>query len=258
MKRIFKVCFLAVMMVLFYSCANDKNTEGKLLTKLTVTLEDSSTISSALTYKDNEIVSTDNSAEHLDYTYSNGLITKIIRKNKSDQSQISTSFTYDKDKLVQVKSSDGSVINYVHSTNESVSYDCFVVNNKEEQKKQYHGVLTFFKGNLVKDNRVLDDTKVNLVTKIDISYEYDTKKNPYANIKGFEKLLNQNEIISVNNVMLSVVENSTTNTKEDQIMSSAKMHKSSFKYDNDGYPKKQISENSKTNSGYLKSEYFYE
>jgi hypothetical protein len=46
------------------------------------------------------------------------------------------------------------------------------------------------------------------------------------------------------------------NTKEDQV-NIQKMHKSSFK-DNDNYPKEQIRENSKSNLGYLKSEYFYE
>jgi hypothetical protein len=246
------------MLVLLYSCANDKNAETKLLTKLTETFEDKSMNTTVFTYKDNEIVSTDNSNERVDYTYTDGLITKIMTKKKSDQSEISTSFTYDKDKLITVKSSASFVIDYTHTADGSVSYDYFVVNDKQEKTKQYHGVLSFKKGNLVKDNRVLDNTEVGFTTKFNMSYEYDTKKNPYLNIKGFDKLLNHNEIISVNNAMISVVENSTTNTKEDQTISSAKMHISSFKYDADNYPKEQISENAKKNSAYLKSEYFYE
>lgn len=258
MKRIIKVCVLSVMLVLFYSCANDKNNEAKLLTKLIETAEDSSKITTVFTYKDNEIVSTDNSNIHIDYAYTNGLISKIVSKTKSDQLEVSTSFTYDKDKLVQVKFSDGSVTNYTHNADGSVIYDHIAIGDKEVQTKEYHGVLYFEKGNLVKDSRVLDKTEVDVVSKINMSYEYDTKSNPYFKIKGFDKLLNYNELISVNNSMLSVVENNTTNTKEDQIMSSAKMHKSSFKYDNDGYPQEQITENAKSNSGYLKSDYIYE
>ena len=258
MIRMIKVCVLSVMLVLFYSCANDKNNELKLVTKLIETVADSSKITTAFTYKNNEIVSADSSIERVDYTYSNGLITKIVSKKKVDQTQLSTSFTYDKDKLVQVKSSDGSSVSYVYNADGSINYDYFVANDKGEQKKQYHGVLSFSKANLVKDNRVLDNAEISFVTKIDMSYEYDTSKNPFANIKGFDKLLIQDELISVNNVMMCVVENSTTDIKKDQIMSSAKMHQSSFKYDNDGYPKEQVSENAKKNSGYLKSKYFYE
>jgi hypothetical protein len=258
MKRMTKVCILSVLLVLFYSCANDKNNETKLLTKLIETSEDSSKITTDFTYNDKEVVSADNSNEHVDYTYTSGLITKIISKKKSDKSQHSTVFIYDKDKLVQVKSSDGATINYTHNADGSVNYECLVINGKEEQVKEYHGVLSFDKGNLLKDKRILDKTDPGFETKINVSYEYDTNKNPYSNIKGFNKLLNYNEIISVNNSMLSVVENSTVNTKEDQVVSSAKMHKSSFTYDNDNYPKEQISENAKSNLGYLKSEYFYE
>ncbi|MBC5839914.1 hypothetical protein H8R23_00700 [Flavobacterium sp. F-380] len=258
MKRIIKVCVLSVMLVLFYSCANDKSNDAKLLRKLIETVEDSSKVTTVLTYKDNEIVSTDNSNEHVDYTYTDGLITTIVSKKKSDQSLVSTSFTYDKGKLVQAKSSDGSETNYTHSADGSVTYEHFASNDKEGLIKQFHGVLTFEEGNLVKDNRVLDNSEVNLITKIDASYEYDTKNNPWFNIKAFDKLLIYNELISVNNSMLSVIENNTTNTKEDQIISSAKMHKSIFKYDSDDYPKEQISENAKSNSGYLKSEYIYE
>jgi hypothetical protein len=257
MNKIIKGCVLSIMLVVFYSCANDKKDEAKLITELVETFEDSSTLTTTFTYKDDQIVSSDNAAEHVEYTYTNGLITKIVRTNKSDQTQVSSSFTYDSEKLFEVQSSDESFTKYVHNTDGSVSYDHFVMNDKQVQIKQFHGVLSFENGNLVKDNRVLDAAESGLITKIVRSFDYDSSINPYHNIQGFDKLLDQNELVSANNSLLCVVENSTINNVDDQAISSAKMHKSSFKYDSDGYPTEQVIENAKANLGYLKTEYIY-
>lgn len=258
MNKINKFWFLSVVLVLFYSCANDKNGGVKLLAKLIETTEDSTKITTLFTYKGNEIVSTDNSKEHSDYTYTNGLITKVVTTKKSDQSKITIVYTYDKDKLISLQSSDKFIINYSHNADESVTYENFSIDDKEQQKKKYHGILSFKNGNLVKDVRILDDTKAGIISKNEVSYEYDSKKNPYHSILGLNKLLNQYEFVSVNNSLISVVESSITNTTDDQIISSAKFYKSAFQYDDKGYPTEQITENASGNLGYLKSEYFYE
>jgi hypothetical protein len=49
--------------------------------------------------------------------------------------------------------------------------------------------------------------------------------------------------------LISVVENSITNTIDDQIISSAKFYKSAFQYDDNGYPTEQITENASGNLG---------
>jgi hypothetical protein len=258
MDKINKFWFLSVVLVLFYSCANDKNGDVKLLAKLIETAEDGTKITTLFTYKGNEIVSTDNSKEHSDYTYTNGLITKVVTTKKSEQSKITVVYTYDKDKLISLKSSDKFIINYYYNADGSVTYENFSIDDKEQQIKKHHGILSFKNGNLVKDVRILDDTKASIISKNEVSYEYDSKKNPYHNVLGFDKLLNQYHFVSVNNSLISVVESSITNTIDDQIISSAKFYKSAFQYDDSSYPTEQITENSSGNLGYLKSEYFYE
>jgi hypothetical protein len=77
------------------------------------------------------------------------------------------------------------------------------------------------------------------------------KKSFYA-ILGYSKLMDHNDLVSLNNKRSSVVQESSTNAAS-QTISSAKFFNSIFKYDTDGYPMEQLTE---TKSGYLKSEYF--
>lgn len=258
MNKVNKFWFLLVVTVLFYSCANDKNGGVKLLSKLIETAEDSTKVTTLFTYKGTEIVNTDNSKMHIDYSYTNGLITKIVTTNKSNQTKVTAVYTYDKDKLVSLKSSDGFETNYTYTADGSIAYQTFSTDDKMLQIKKQHGILSYKMGNLTKDSRVLDDSPSGILTKNDVSFEYDTKNNPFHNIVGFDKLLNQYQAASVNNSLISVVENSTTTASDDQIISSAKFFKSVFKYDDDNYPIAQITENASSTVGYLKLEYFYE
>ena len=68
-------------------------------------------------------------------------------------------------------------------------------------------------------------------------------------------MLDCNQAVSANN-SLNVTE-ITSIAKDDQIISSAKLYKSSFTYDSDGYPKEQVSETAIFNSGAVKIQYFY-
>jgi len=254
MKKINIFWILSVMLFLFYSCANDKNGKDKLLTKLVETAEDGSSVTTLFAYKGNEIVSSDNATEHIDYTYVNGLITKVIIKNKSKQSAETVDYIYEKEQLMTLKSSDNYRINFIYNSDGTVAYERFSIDSNNQETKLYHGVLSFKNDNLIKDKRTLDGTEVGVVTTEDVSFEYDSKKNPMHAIVGFDKLKNQNQLVSVNNSLISVVENTTTNA-EDQIISSAKFYKSTFKYDTDDYPTEQFAETAK--SGSLKSQYFY-
>ncbi|MDG2432606.1 hypothetical protein [Flavobacterium sp.] len=139
-----------------------------------------------------------------------------------------------------------------------MTYQNFSIDDKEQQIKKYHGILSFKNGNPIKDVRILHDSKKGIISKNELSYEYDSKTNPYHSILGINKLLNQYEFVSINNSLISVVENSITNTTDDQIISSAKFYKSAFQYNDSSYPTEQITENASGNLGYLKSEYFYE
>lgn len=258
MKKFIKLCFLSILTVLLYSCANDKNGSEKVISKLVETTADGAKVTTIFTYNGKELVTTDNSKVHADYSYSNGLVAKIVTTVKGDQSKITVEYTYEKGKLVSSKSSDGLVVNFTHESDKTVLYQGFSVDATEKQTKKFHGVLSFVNGNLSKDSRISDTTPVDVISKDDVSHEYDSKKNPFHNVIGFDKILLQHELFSLNNSLISVVENSTTNTKDDQVMSSATFYKRVFKYDEDGYPIEQITENATGNKGYLKTEYFYE
>jgi hypothetical protein len=67
----------------------------------------------------------------------------------------------------------------------------------------------YFKGkNLIKEDRILDDTAPGIVSKYTVDFEYDSKKNPYA-ILGYSKLMDHNDLVSLNNKRSSVVKSST-------------------------------------------------
>jgi hypothetical protein len=250
---------VSIFLLILFSCSKDNSDNIKLLKKLVETSSDGTSNTTLFTYKGNEIVNTDNEKQHVDYTYTNGLITKIITKTKVNQSSTSLEFTYDKDKLVGIKSSDNYSIKFTHKSDETVSYQKTTLSSQNEEVKVCHGVLFFKNKNLIKDKRTLDDTEPGITSNYDLSYEYDLKNNPFYNILGFDKLLNQNDLISINNSQIGIVEATITNA-EDQITSSANFYKSSFKYDKEGYPTEKVAESvmpSDGKSGYLKTEYFY-
>ena len=119
--------------------------------------------------------------------------------------------------------------------------------------------MYFQNGNFIKDERILDNTAAGVVSNYSISYEYDSKNNPLNAILGYEKLLDHNETISLNNSTITTIITSTT--KEGQISSSAKFYKKSYKYDIEDYPTERVSENTLLNNGnygYLKLQFFYE
>ena len=225
-KNIF--LFLSASALALCSCSHDKGDNAKFLKKRVEISEDGTSATTLFTYKGNKIVSADGVAKHTDYTYANDLITKIVTKDKTTQLSVSSEFVYVKDQLVSIKYSDDCIVNYVHNADGTVSYEKWAVVSGKQEVKLYHGVLYFKNKNLIKDKRTLDDTAPGVVSNYDVSFEYDSKKNPLCNILGYAKLLDQNEAISINNKLMSVVETSTTNA-DDQIISSANLYKSTFK-----------------------------
>jgi hypothetical protein len=47
-----------------------------------------------------------------------------------------------------------------------------------QEAKIYHGTLYFKGKNLIKEDRILDDTP-GIVSKYTVDFEYDSKKNPF-------------------------------------------------------------------------------
>ncbi|WP_414000262.1 hypothetical protein ACMDB5_06845 [Flavobacterium sp. W1B] len=249
------VVVLIVSLLVFYSCSDNKEGNGKLLIKTVETSENGTSVTTLFKYNGNEILSAVGVKNHIAYTYENGLITKITSKDKENQLSVTLEYSYDKGKLVRMKSSENYVINYTHNSDGTVSYEKITVDPQNQGTELFYGTLYFENKNLIKDERTIDDVVLGLVSKYKFSFEYDSKMNPFYNILGYEKLLNQNEIISFNNSVMSVLE--ITITKDGKIISSANLYRGAFKYDEDHYPTEQLSEASIANPNYLKTQYFY-
>ena len=259
MKRSKKiVCLVSVFILTLFSCSNDDNSSIKLLQKMVETSEGGLPETTFFTYNGSEIVSMDGANKRTDFTYTAGLITKTVAFNKMNQSRETTEYSYLKDKIVEVASVGKYRISYVHNLDKTVSYQKITFASGNQEVKEFHGTLYFENENLIKDERIADNTATGVTSIYSISFDYDANKNPLFHIKGLRELLDHNEKISINNSLINI--ETTSLTKDDQIISAAALYKSIFKYDLDKYPTERVSENailSNGNRGYLKTEYFY-
>lgn len=249
------VSLLMVSIVVLCSCSEDKVSTDKLLRKTVEISENGTSITTLYNYNGNEIVSVDGAKKYISYTYTDGLITKIITKDKESQWSVTLDYTYNKAQLVRMYSSEGYVMNYSHKGDGTVSYEKVVLDSQNQETKVFHGILYFENWNLVKDERIFDDSPQGVLSKQKVSFEYDSKNNPFYNILGYAKLLSHNEVISINNNRLAVVERVVI--QDDQLTSSANLYQGVFKYDTDNYPVEHVTEASIVNPNYVKTQFFY-
>jgi hypothetical protein len=249
---------LSAFLAVFYSCSKDKDDNVKFLKQLVEISADGTSTTTDFTYNGNEIKSIDGVKQHTDFSYMDGLITKIIVLDKTNQAVNTIEYSYLRGKLVSAKSLNNYIINYTPNSDGSIVYEKTDISAGNKGVKIYHGVLYFQKKNFIKDERTFDSTPSGVSSNYSISFEYDSNNNPFYSILGYEKLLDQNDVISANNSLITVVTNSSA--KNDQITSSANFYKSTFKYDEDGYPTEKVLESAMPvdgSSDYLKSQYFY-
>ena len=256
-KKVFRF-FLSFIILTFVSCANDTDDSFKLLQKVIETTARGNTQTYVYVYNGSQIVSIDGTQERTDFTYTDGLISKMVKLNKTNQLLETIEYSYLKGKLVNVFSLGNYKINYTHNADKTVSFEKFTLGTGNVEVKEYHGTLHFTNDNLTKEERIYDNSLAGEESKYSISFDYDNKRNPLFNIAGFKELLNQNDKISINNNVISTVITSTS--INGQITSSATTYKNAFTYDLENYPKERVSESTPLASGfvgYLKIEYFY-
>jgi hypothetical protein len=126
--------------------------------------------------------------------------------------------------------------------------------------KNYHGILYFQNGNLVKDDKTQDDAGSGILIKNTINIQYDYKNNALKNILGFTKLLDYSRLVSANNEVVSTEAYSVKDVDNDQITSSIKRIDSQCQYNSNGYPTEIVSEKilfGGSDSNHLKSQLFY-
>ncbi len=254
-KNIFWV--LSIFLLTLYSCSNDNDDSLKLLKKVVETSENGTSETTVYTYNGTEIVSIDGVQKRTDFMYTDGLITKTVILNKTNQLSETIEYSYLVGKLVEVESLGNYRINYIHNTDKTVSYERFRISGNQ-QVKEFHGTLYFENENLIKNERILDTMPVGITSSESITFDYDAKNNPLYNVLGYKNLLDHMETISSNNSLINTVIATTTNG--DQVLSVANFYKSSFKYDSENYPTERVSETAilaNGNTGYLKTQYFY-
>lgn len=251
-----KILVLVVFFALF-SCSNEDSKQDKLLKSIVEVSDDESSATTFFTYNGNKIESIDEDDKSTVFTYTDNLITQAIILDKTNQHQNLLQYFYDNNQLVQVVSSDNYMINYIHNTDGTVSYEKI---QKDNEMMIYHGVLYFQHGNLMKDERTVYDSDPNVQITKSVIFEYDLRINPMYNVLGFDKLLDYSKNVSFNNSKRSFEISSVLFIEQDQVISSANSYYSSYKYDSNGYPTEVVSDKSflgNENSNHAKTYFYY-
>ena len=254
------VGIVAVLLMTLCSCTSDPIEQVSMLTKVVEVSVDGTSNTTILTYDGNKLVSIDKADQLLKFYYTGSLITKVEELDKTSQHLNTLEYTYSEGQLTTITSSDNYVINYVHNTDGSVSYEKLTKDSNNLEVKNYHGILYFQNENLVRDLRTLDDAGKGILAQNNINLEYDYKKNALKNILGFDKLLNFSKAISSNNETVGTHASSIEYLDDDQVVSSIKRIDSKYQYNSNGYPTEIVSQNivfGGSNSNHLKSQLFY-
>lgn len=254
---------LSVFLITLSSCTNENvdQTQVQLLKKIVEISVDGSSNTTLLSYDGNKIVNIDKFDKHSEFYYTGDLITKIVESDKTNQHVNTLQYLYLNGQLSKITSSDNYVINYIHNSDGSVSYEKLTKDSQNKDVKINHGTLNFQSGNLIKDDKFLDDAGQGILAKNSISLEYDYKNNALNNILGFEKLLNYSKTISPNNDVASTETSYVKHLAEDQVISSIKTYNNKYTYNLNGYPTVIVSEKflfGGENSNHLKSVLFYD
>lgn len=255
---------LSIVFVLtFASCTSSDNAivQEKLLSRLVEMNIDGTSSTYNFTYNGNKIVTINSETSTKTFNYTGDLITRITELDLVSQVQTTFDYIYDNDRLTRVICSENYELNYTYNANGTVSYEKTTQDAGGNTILLFHGAMTFSGENVYQDEKIMDDTPVTILSKEQVSFFYDAKRNPFINITGYSKLLDHFNTISANNTTSSTEIASVSYLDTDQATSSLIQHPRSFQYDTDDYPteivsQKAILENQTAN--HLKTLYFYE
>lgn len=255
MKKLKIVPLIGLLVLLFTSCSQEKNGEVKLVNKIVETTADDKTVTTVFKYQGDKLVNTNSELVRNDFTYVDSLISQIKTTDKKNNKVTVYNYTYQNGKLARVESSDKKVVRYQYNTDGTINYEGFELQDQKE-KPLFTGVLTVKSANIITNKKTfVVDQKGGKSTEL-ITLNYDQFKNPWNQIAGVSKLLDHFALISANNGIMTVVENSTV-FADDSVTSSANMYSCTMKYDDDKYLIEQIFEDAPDDREYLKVTYFY-
>ena len=262
MRKAIYLVFVTLFIVTITSCTSDNVdvVQLKLLKKVIEINVDGTSSTYNFTYNGTKIVSINSELNTKTFTYTNNLITKIIELDNATQLQTTYTYSYIDDKLTQIICSDNYELNYTYNADGTISYKKTTTDTNNNIVLIYHGALSFQNENIHNDKKTFDNTAVNILSKEEVSFVYDAKKNPFNNITGYNKLLNRFNTNSINNATSSIEIASTSYLDTNQITSSAIQLPRVFQYDNGDYPIEIVSDKAvfeNQNKRHLKSLYFY-
>jgi len=150
-----------------------------------------------------------NASQRKVFTYTGDFITKV-EFYEAGVIRFVENFSYDNGKLNTYDKFDlltnrNENIAYTHQADGTVTYQKIIYSNSiSNPSETLTGTLFFDNGNLVEDDfsYVFNNSSSNEINNIDRFYEYDTKINPYKNIKGFSLLLPWINEMNINNLIL--------------------------------------------------------
>lgn len=128
-----------------YSCSNDNNNSVKLLKVIVDVSADGNSTTTFFAYNGNEISSIDGFQEHMDFTYTNGLITKIVSLDKKNKLHHTLEYTYVEGQVVGVKSPNNYIINYSHNLDGTVLYEKLAIDSGIQKVKNLPWNFVFSK-----------------------------------------------------------------------------------------------------------------
>ena len=262
MKKVFYLFFITIFVTTLTSCTaeSEDTTQDKLVKKIIELNQDGTSSTFNFTYNGEKIISIESEETSKKFTYFGNLITQIIEFNKTTQVQTTFDYFYTNNLLTKVISTDNYTLNYTHQADGTITYEKTTIDNNRNIVLLFKGIIYMDSNNIVDDKKTFETNKTKIVSKEELNFSHDSKRNPFYNIVGFAKLLDYSKIISVNNALSFIEVSSMTNMETEQITSSLRQNINKLKYNDFGYPEEIISdkfvfENQKQN--HLKSLFFY-
>lgn len=234
------ICFFSIASLLT-SCSSDTASSDQLVQSMVDVATNGVTRTSAFNYNGNKIVSIVNEDASIEFSYLGSLISQTVQTNLTTLEQEVLNYTYTDGNLTKIVSSNNYSINYLYQANGTINYEKIANEGLTNETLLLHGTLNMANENLLSDNTEYDDSPADIEQKHQLVYNYDSNRNPLYNITGFKKLLNFGKAISKNNANNGTEMYSENNIATNQATSSMELLVSTFQYNGNQYPQERAS-----------------
>lgn len=252
MKNKLLYFLIASIVLIFASCINDENSDDTILMlPKTITSKDENNNiyqTTTFTYDENKIVSISSENGLIEFAYNGNQIVRETqyKRYREETKYYEIQYTYSNDKLETCVLTFGSQYQYdskkyIYSYKEdgTVKKETYRTDKKIGKQLENYSTLNVENGNLIK--AVLNAENGQYLSTS--QYDYDSNKNAFKNILGFNLLLDQADFSSELNF------SSANNIKKYHVLSNPEIgiipcepifDTMDYEYNKQGYPIKQI------------------